>query len=154
MDLGARHLPAVLGVQRLLRAALSRAARERRRDAAGARAGARRAGDLSSRAHPAADDDRRDDRVRALLPRLCERLGEPRRADRAGLIGQFPIRPCPLWGGELCRFILPAAEPWGWRPRPWAVVRGRLRGGIGPPSPLRAAPPPSLHTKTQPHVPL
>src|SRR3546814_4904866 len=100
MDLGARHLPAVLGVQRLLRAALSRAARERRRDAAGARAGARRAGDLSSRAHPAADDDRRDDRVRALLPRLCERLGEPRRADRAGLIGQFPIRPCPLWGGE------------------------------------------------------
>src|SRR3546814_9812035 len=81
MDLGACHLPAVLGVQRLFRAALSRAACERRRDAAGARAGTGRTSDLPPGAHPAADDDRRDDRVRALLPRLCERLGEPRRSE-------------------------------------------------------------------------
>src|SRR3546814_17373293 len=98
-----------------------------------------RTSDVPPGAHPAADDGRRDDRVRALLPRLCERLGEPRRADRAGLIGQFPIRPCPLWGGELCRLILPAAEPWGERPRPWGVVEGGGRRVIAPTSTLRSA---------------
>src|SRR3546814_20738244 len=113
MDLGARHLPAVLGVQRLLRAALSRAARERRRDAAGARAGARRAGALSSRAPPASDAARRADRGRALLPRLCSRLGEPRSPARSALIGQFPHPPSPLLGGGRVRFIPPVAVPWG-----------------------------------------